>query len=39
MLENLGINHFAEEYIGNQGKIWTSKGKVLNDLLPILMII
>ena len=34
-LENLGIEHFAEEYIGNHvNKIWTSDGRVLNDLLP-----
>ena len=34
-LENLGIEHFAEEYIGNHGnKIWTTDGRVLNDLLP-----
>lgn len=34
-LENLGINHYAEEYIGDHGnKIWTSDGRVLNDLLP-----
>lgn len=34
-LENLGIDHFAEEYIGNHGnKIWTKDGRVLNDLLP-----
>jgi S-formylglutathione hydrolase FrmB len=34
-LENLGIDHFAEEYIGNHGnKIWTTDGRVLNDLLP-----
>ncbi|MEY4384077.1 MAG: hypothetical protein RI995_1619 [Bacteroidota bacterium] len=34
-LENLGINHFAEEYIGDHGnKIWTDDGRVLNDLLP-----
>ena len=34
-LENLGINHFAEEYIGDHGnKIWTMDGRVLNDLLP-----
>lgn len=34
-LENLGIDHFAEEYIGNHGnKIWTMDGRVLNDLLP-----
>ncbi len=34
-LENLGIDHFAEEYIGNHvNKIWTIDGRVLNDLLP-----
>jgi len=34
-LENLGIEHFAEEYIGNHvNKIWTIDGRVLNDLLP-----
>ena len=34
-LENLGINHFSEEYIGEHGnKIWTMDGRVLNDLLP-----
>ena len=34
-LENLGINHFSEEYIGDHGnKIWSSDGRVLNDLLP-----
>jgi hypothetical protein len=34
-LENLGIDHFAEEYIGNHvNKIWTNDGRVLNDLLP-----
>ncbi|MFN8357223.1 MAG: alpha/beta hydrolase-fold protein [Spirosomataceae bacterium] len=34
-LENLGISHFAEEYIGDHGnKIWTMDGRVLNDLLP-----
>jgi pimeloyl-ACP methyl ester carboxylesterase len=34
-LENLGIEHFSEEYIGNHGnKIWTTDGRVLNDLLP-----
>ena len=34
-LENLGIQHFAEEYIGDHGnKIWTTDGRVLNDLLP-----
>lgn len=34
-LENLGIQHFAEEYIGDHGnKIWSTDGRVLNDLLP-----
>lgn len=34
-LENLGIHHFAEEYIGDHGnKIWSKDGRVLNDLLP-----
>lgn len=34
-LENLGINHFAEEYIGDHtNKIWTRDGRVLNDVLP-----
>jgi S-formylglutathione hydrolase FrmB len=34
-LENLGINHFAEEYIGDHGnKIWAADGRVLHDLLP-----
>lgn len=34
-LENMGIEHYAEEYIGNHGnKIWTTDGRVLNDLLP-----
>ncbi len=34
-LENLGIEHLAEEYIGNHGnKIWTNDGRVLNDMLP-----
>lgn len=34
-LENLGIAHFAEEYIGDHvNKIWTTDGRVLNDLLP-----
>ena len=34
-LENLGINHFSEEYIGDHGnKIWAMDGRVLNDLLP-----
>lgn len=34
-LENLGISHFAEEYIGDHNnKIWSEDGRVLNDLLP-----
>jgi enterochelin esterase-like enzyme len=34
-LENLGITHFAEEYIGDHNnKIWAKDGRVLNDLLP-----
>ena len=34
-LEDLGVNHYAEEYIGNHSnKLWTDNGRVLNDLLP-----
>lgn len=34
-LENLGIQHYAEEYIGDHNnKIWTRDGRVLNSLLP-----
>ncbi|MES2894242.1 MAG: alpha/beta hydrolase-fold protein [Bacteroidota bacterium] len=34
-LENLGIAHFAEEYIGDHvNKIWSTDGRVLNALLP-----
>jgi enterochelin esterase-like enzyme len=34
-LENLGINHFAEEYIGDHNnKIWSKDGRVLHDILP-----
>ncbi|MDN3657451.1 alpha/beta hydrolase-fold protein [Ferruginibacter paludis] len=34
-LENHGIEHYAEEYIGTHtNKIWTTDGRVLNDLLP-----
>jgi S-formylglutathione hydrolase FrmB len=34
-LEDLGINHYAEEYIGDHGnKLYTDDGRVLNDLLP-----
>ncbi|MBO0323671.1 esterase family protein [Muricauda sp. CAU 1633] len=34
-LEDLGIKHYAEEYIGNHGnKLWTDDGRALNDMLP-----
>jgi enterochelin esterase-like enzyme len=34
-LESLGINHYAEEYIGDHGnKLWTDDGRALNDMLP-----
>lgn len=34
-LENLGVNHYAEEYIGDHGnKLWTDDGRALNDMLP-----
>jgi S-formylglutathione hydrolase FrmB len=34
-LEELGINHYAEEYIGDHGnKLYTDDGRVLNELLP-----
>jgi len=34
-LEDLGINHYAEEYIGTHGnKIYTDDGRILNDMLP-----
>lgn len=34
-LENHGIEHYAEEYIGTHGnKIWTTDGRVLNEMLP-----
>lgn len=34
-LENLGIEHYAEEYIGDHGnKLWTDDGRTLNDMLP-----
>lgn len=34
-LEDLGINHYAEIYIGNHGnKLWTEDGRALNDMLP-----
>ena len=34
-LEAIGINHYAEKYIGTHGnKIYTEDGRVLNDMLP-----
>ena len=34
-LETLGINHYAEEYIGTHGnKLWTDDGRALNDMFP-----
>jgi len=34
-LENLGINHYAEKYIGtHSNKLWTDDGRALNDMLP-----
>ena len=34
-LEVVGVNHYAEEYIGTHGsKIYTEDGRVLNDMLP-----
>lgn len=34
-LENHGIEHYAEEYIGTHvNKIWTIDGRVLNEMLP-----
>lgn len=34
-LENHGIEHYAEEYIGTHtNKIWTTDGRVLDELLP-----
>jgi enterochelin esterase-like enzyme len=34
-LENHGIEHYAEEYIGTHvNKIWTTDGRVLGELLP-----
>lgn len=34
-LENIGVKHFAEEYIGTHtNKIWTDDGRALNDMLP-----
>ena len=35
MLEDLGIEHYAEEYIGTHvNKLWTNDGRALNDMLP-----
>jgi enterochelin esterase-like enzyme len=34
-LENLGIPHYAEEYLGDHGnKLWTNDGRALNSMLP-----
>lgn len=34
-LEGLGIEHYAEEYIGtHSNKLWTNDGRALNDMLP-----
>ena len=34
-LEELGINHFAEEYNGSHmDKVYTENGRFLNDMLP-----
>ena len=34
-LENMGISHYAEEYIGtHSNKLWTDDGRVLNNMLP-----
>ncbi len=34
-MEKIGIEHYAEEYIGNHtNKLWTIDGRVLNDFLP-----
>jgi S-formylglutathione hydrolase FrmB len=34
-LENHGVEHYAEEYIGTHvNKIWTTDGRVLNEMLP-----
>ncbi len=34
-LEDLGIEHYAEIYIGDHGnKLWTDDGRALNDMLP-----
>lgn len=34
-LENLGIEHFAEEYIGDHGnKVYSDDGRILNEVFP-----
>jgi len=34
-LESLGIEHYAEEFIGTHGnKLWTDDGRIVSDLLP-----
>ena len=34
-LQNHGIEHYAEEYIGTHtNKIWTPDGRVLDEMLP-----
>lgn len=34
-LENLGIDHYAEEYLGTHGNmLWTDDGRFLNEVLP-----
>jgi len=34
-LENMGIKHYAEEYIGTHGNmLWTDDGRALNVMLP-----
>jgi len=34
-LENLGVHHYAEEYIGTHtNKLWTDDGRALNNMLP-----
>ncbi len=34
-LENMGIHHYAEEYLGDHSdKLWTDDGRALNRMLP-----
>lgn len=34
-LEGLGIDHYAEEYLGDHGnKLWTDDGRAIGDMLP-----